>query len=180
MKIKISFGKTTISDIIKRYKNIGENIDELEQSIIDEMKDIGLKEIKSSIGSSAYKVAEPLALVEEKKAIGIRGSQAIYEEYGTGTIGALNPHPEKPGGLNDYNSGKTIRTNQKGYSINKNDGLGGSIPPNTLYWTYYLNGEKIYTQGRPAGTHVYKAKRKIKDNLNDIVKKRVGEYLSKR
>lgn len=179
MKISISFGKTSINDIIKKYKNIGKNIDELKEVIIQDMKDVGLREINSSIGSSEYKTAEPLMVVEEKTAIGIRGSQAIYDEYGTGTIGANNPHPEKLSSLNDYNSGSTIRPNKRGYNIDANDGSGKTIPQGGLYWTYRLNGEKIYTQGRPAGMHVYKAKRKIRNDLNDIVKKRVGEYLSK-
>lgn len=178
MKIKISFGRT-LNDVIKRYKNIAENTDELQQSIIDGLKEVGLKEINSSLGTSNYVSSEPIIVIDEKKAIGIKGTQAIYDEYGTGTIGGLNPHPEKPSSLNPYNSGGTIRQNEKGFAISKNDGLGGTIPPNTLYWTFKHEGQKIYTQGRPAGMHVYKAKRKIKDNLKDIVKERVGEYLSK-
>ena len=180
MKIRISFGKTSIADMIKLYKNIAENTDELKENIIDDLKRIGLKEINNSIGSSKYEASEPIAVIEEKNAIGIKGTQAVYDEYGTGTIGGLNPHPEKPSFLNAYNSGSTIRPNEKGKAIRKNDGLGGMIPPNTLYWTFHYKDKKIYTQGRPAGMHVYKAKKQIKENLEDIVKKRVGEYLSKR
>lgn len=180
MKINLSFSKYSIADIIKRYNNISDNIEELQQNIIDDLKEIGLKEIKSSISGSSYISSEPISVVDEKKAIGIRGAQAIYDEYGTGTMGALTPHPEKPSSLNAYNSGATIRANSRDYAISKNDGLGGSIPPNTLYWTFYMNGRKIYTQGRPAGMHVYKAKKEIKNNLQNIIKKRVGEYLSKR
>lgn len=179
MKIKISFDKTTIADVIKKYKSISEDVDKLQQEIIDDLKEVGLKEINNSLTGSSYVASEPLTVVDERRAIGIKGTQAIYDEYGTGTIGGLNPHPEKPGFLNPYNSGETIRPNMKEYAIIKNDGLGGTIPPNTLYWTFMYEGQKIYTQGRPAGMHVYKAKKKIKDNLKDIVKKRVGEYLSK-
>lgn len=180
MRISISFGKTSIKDVIKKYKGISENIDELADTIIEDLKKVGLKEISSSLGNSQYITSEPLSIVDEKRAIGIRGAQAIYDEYGTGTMGAMNPHPEKPSGLNAYNSGATIRMNTKGRSVKKNDGLGGSIAPNTLYWTFRLNGEKIYTQGRPAGMHVFKAKKEIRENMQSIIKKRVGEYLSKR
>lgn len=180
MKIKISFAKTSIKDMIKKYKSISENVEELQQNIIDDLKEIGLKEIRNSLSSSSYTASEPVSVVEKKKAIGIQGVQAIYDEYGTGTIGGLNPHPKKPSSLKPYNSGSTIRNNWKNEAILKNDGMGGTIPPNTLYWTFKFNGQKIYTQGRPAGMHVYKAKKEVKSNLQNIVKKRVGEYLSKR
>lgn len=181
MKISMKFGKESISDIIKKYKYIGENIDNLKKIIIDDLKEIGLKEINSSIGTSEYKTSEPLTVINRENTIGIGGTQAIYDEYGTGTVGELNPHPEKPGFLDDYNyntiaNGGSIRENKKEESTATLEG----IPIGGLYWTFKFNGKKIYTQGRPAGMHVYKAKRKIRDNLKDIVKKKVGEYLSKR
>lgn len=180
MKISLSFSKTSIKNIIKKYKSIAENIDELEDSIIGDLKEVGLKEINNSIGNSQYVPSEPVTIIDEKAAIGIKGTQAIYDEYGTGTVGMNNPHPEKPNSLNPYNSGKTIRENKKKASIKTNDGTNGIVPIGGLYWTFNFKGEKIYTQGRPAGMHVYKAKNKIKDDLKNIVKRRVGEYLSKR
>ena len=180
MRVSVSFSKKSINDIIKKYEYIANHVDELNESIVDDFKEIGLREINSSISGSNYIPSEPLKIINEKNAIGIKGTQAIYDEYGTGTIGLNNPHPEKPSSLNAYNSGATIRPNKKKGSIKTNDGMNETVPIGGLYWTFKYNGQKIYTQGRPAGMHVYKAKNKIKDNLKSIVKKRVGEYLSKR
>lgn len=179
MRVSLSFSKKSINDIIKKYEHIANHVDELNESIVNDFKEIGLREINNSISGSSYTPSEPLQIIDEKNAIGIKGTQALYDEYGTGTIGLNNPHPEKPSGLNAYNSGATIRPNKKSGSIKTNDGMNGIVPIGGLYWTFKFNGQKIYTQGRPAGMHVYKAKNKIRDNLKNIVRKRVGEYLSK-
>lgn len=178
MNFKIVFKKTTISELKKKYQYIAENVDKLEETIIKDLKEIGLKEIQNSLSNSNFEASEPINILEEEKAIGIQGTQTFYEEYGTGTIGENNPHPEKgsaPIPLDDYNSGKTIRVNSKNTSNASKEG----IPLNGLYWTYKFEGKKIYTQGRPAGMHIYKAKSKIKSQMDKIIKKRVGEYISK-
>lgn len=183
MKFRIEFKKTTIPELKKRYEDISKNVDKLEQVIIEDLKKVGLQEISDSLSGSSFEASEPINIIDEERSIGIKGTQALYDEYGTGTIGGLNPHPEKgsaPIALNDYNSGKTIRMNKTKDSIAKNDGTGGDIPPNTLYWTYKFEGKKIYTQGRPAGMHIYKAKTKIRNQMDKIIKKRVGEWLLKR
>lgn len=182
MNFKIVFKKTTISELKKKYQYIAENVDKLEETIIKDLKEIGLKEIQNSLSNSNFEASEPISIIDEDRSIGIKGTQALYDEYGTGTVGGLNSHPEKgsaPIPLDAYNSGKTIRMNKREKSVKKNDGTGGDIPPNTLYWTYKFEGRKIYTQGRPAGMHIYKAKNKIKSQMDKIIKKRVGEYISK-
>lgn len=182
MKFRIEFKKTTIPELKKKYQNISKNVDKLEEIIINDLKEIGLREIQDSLNGSNFEANEPISIIDEERSIGIKGTQALYDEYGTGTIGGLNSHPEKksaPLELNAYNSGETIRMNERKHPIDKNDGTGGQIPPNTLYWTYKFEGKKIYTQGRPAGMHIYKAKTKIKGNMDKIIKKRVGEYLLK-
>lgn len=182
MKFRIVFNKTTISDLKKKYERIAKNVDELEEVIINDLKEIGLREISDSLSGSNFEASEPISIIDEDRSIGIKGTQALYDEYGTGTLGGLNPHPEKssaPIPLNAYNSGETIRMNKKTEAVKKNDGTGGSIPPNTLYWTYKFEGRKIYTQGRPAGMHIYKAKTRIRNDMDKIIKKRVGEYLLK-
>jgi len=178
MKFRIEFKKTTISDLKKKYSYISKNVEKLEEVIINDLKEIGLKEISDSLSGSNFEASEPTTIINEDRSIGIKGTQALYDEYGTGTVGGLNPHPEKgsaPIPLNAYNSGKTIRTNTSKTSTASKNG----IPVNTLYWTYKFEGKKIYTQGRPAGMHIYKAKTKIKNDMDKIMKKRVGEYISK-
>lgn len=179
--------KTNIKDIRKKYTNLfsKSNLDELENNIFKDLKQEGLQEIRTSVGSSNYEDTEPLNIIERDNAIGIEGTQAIYDEYGTGTMGEHTPHPEKDSAsipLNDYNSGSTIRENT-GINAVGNDVTEATkqgIPLNGLYWTYEHEGKKIYTQGRPAGMHVYKAKTRIKAKLKEVIKKRVGELLSNR
>ena len=173
--------KSNISQIKSQYAKMlsQSNIEKLQSDIIDDLKKEGLQEINASVGADDYEDSEPVSVIERDNAIGIQGSQAIYDEYGTGTMGENTPHPEKDMAsipLNDYNSGKTIRENKSGESEASRQG----IPVNGLYWTYKREGKKIYTQGRPAGMHVYKAKTKIKSHMKNIIKKRVGELLSNR
>ena len=179
MKFRIEFKKTTISDLKKKYEYIANNVDKLEEVIIKDLKEIGLKEISDSLAGSNFEASEPISIIDEDRSIGIKGTQALYDEYGTGTIGKNNPHPEKdtaPIALNDYNSGKTIRVN----SNNRTNASKEGIPVKGLYWTYKFEGRKIYTQGRPAGMHIYKAKTQIRNQMDKIIKERAGEYLSKR
>lgn len=179
--------KSNIKDVINHYKNMfnTNSIEKLQKNIIDDFKKEGLQEINNSVGSTNYEDTEPLNIVDRDNAIGIEGTQAIYDEYGTGTVGEHNPHPEKDQAsipLNDYNSGKTIRPNsginEAGIGLTEASKQG--IPLNGLYWTYKIGSKKIYTQGRPAGMHVYKAKVRIKKKMKEIIKKRVGELLSNR
>lgn len=182
MRISI---KTNIKEIQQKYKTIlsQSNIERFKQNVFDDLKKEGLQEINSSIGNTGYEDSEPLSIVEIENAIGIQGAQAIYDEYGTGTMGEHTPHPDKDIAsipLNDYNSGSTIRENtginSQGNNITEASRQG--IPLNGLYWTYEVGGKKIYTQGRPAGMHVYKAKNRVKKQMKEVIKKRVGELLS--
>lgn len=65
------------------------------------------------------------------------GTHVIYDEFGTGQLGLESPHPEKDRyGLDDYNSGASIRYD--------NNGRG--------FWIF-----KRITYGVPAGAFVYRA-----------------------
>ena len=106
MKFRIVFNKTTISDLKKKYEYIAKNVDELEEVIINDLKEIGLREISDSLSGSNFEASEPISIIDEDRSIGIKGKQALYDEYGTGTVGGLNPHPEKgsaPIPLDAYN-----------------------------------------------------------------------------
>lgn len=189
-EIKVDLTQKSIKAAIKRLKNLKQHIEPLQQKILDDIAEVGLEEINKSLSSSNFEFSEPVTAFSRiesgKLEIGIQGSQAIYEEFGTGTLGQQNPHDLKGNfSLNNYNSGETIRNNRKtdseGIKIPypTSDGSGTIIPVEGLYWTYKYNGQKIYTQGRPAGAHVYKASQRIKKNIKKIIERRVGEELSK-
>lgn len=181
IKIKVDLNGDGLELLIKKLKASKRNLNDLGKDVIEDLKQVGLKEISDSISNSNYEDSEPISTYEAENAIGIKGAQALYDEYGTGTVGANNPHPKKDSSLNPYNSGKTIRPNagipSSGVGITEASKQG--IPLNGLYWTYKHNGKKIYTQGRPAGKHVYKASQRIRKEAKKIIEKRVGEVLSK-
>ena len=162
-EMKVNLSQKSIKEAIQKLKSFKENSKSLEEKILNDIAEEGLDEINSSLSNSDFEFSERVnafSRVENGKAeIGIQGNQAIYEDS------SLNP----------YNSGKTIRENKR---IDSNASSEG-IPVGGLYWTYKYNGEKIYTQGRPAGAHVYKASQRIKKNAKKIIIKRLGEELSK-
>ena len=107
---------------------------------------------------------------ETEKTISMIGEQALYDEFGTGTRGAENPHPAKSEfGLNDYNSGPTIRAAKT--EIN-------GIKPGDLYWTYKDEaGEVHFTQGIPAQKEGYDSLKAMKQKAPEIIRKRMEETL---
>lgn len=178
--------RESINTFIKNLRAFKKNIKVAETEILDELSNEAESTIQGSVSSSNYEDCEPITVIKEgkgkKRRVGISGTQAIYDEFGTGTVGQHNPHPEKGNyDLNDYNSGETIRANT-GINItgdNVTEATKQGIPLNGLYWTYKYNGKKIYTQGRPAGMHVYKGHNKVKQVMKKLIDDKVGEVLSK-
>lgn len=179
--IKINLSSNDISKTIKQLKKLKKDISNANKEIVNQLSELGLQEIQTNYSNTEYKDGnEDISFFEtgtnNKKTIGVIGSQVLYNEFGTGTKGEQSPHPEKNNySLNAYNSGKTIRRNQKNDSNASQEG----IPEGELYWTYYINGQKHYTQGIPAGQQVYKAAKKLQEEKKKISKKVVGDVLSK-
>lgn len=178
--IKFDLMKDDVNELIKKLENLKKEAERAKDNIIDDLKEVGRDMISYTLSSDPYlnDSNSNTSYYETKNKIGINGSQSVYDEFGTGTKGGIYPHPDRKSSsepLNDYNSGKTIRNN---WSENSSASKNG-IPVNTLYWTYIKDGQKIYTQGRPAGAYVYKGKKAIKIAMKTINKKRVGELLSK-
>lgn len=178
--IKIDITKGELKGFIKNLKKVGKQAEKVRKSIENDLKKEAKNEILTSLSGNPYQAENPTSYFENEDSIGIVGAQAIYDEYGTGTLGANSPHPEKPGDLKGYNTGPTIRPNA-GFNDNGaiTQATKNGIPLNGMYWTYYSNGKKIYTQGRPAGMHIYKGQKAIRSKFKKISEKKVGEWLSK-
>ena len=78
----------------------------------------------------------------------IRGADIEYQEYGTGTLGALRPHPNNPFGADSYNKGASIKT----------DKVNGK---EISYWVY----GQYARVGSPSGHFVYDARKKTSEYL---------------
>lgn len=179
--INLNLSSQEIKELIKKLENFKKEISKADAKIVKELSDLGLKEIEQNYAATPYKDGNDdvnffTTGTEKKKKIGVSGTQVLYNEFGTGTEGESSPHPKKGEfGLNPYNSGKTIRRNNSENSTASQLG----IPTGGLYWTYMDGSVKKYTQGIPAGRQVYMAANVLKKEKDKIVKKVVGDALSK-
>lgn len=177
--IKVPLSISGMNDLKNKIDTLKNSLDQVSVDITKELADYTYKEIQNNINNTQYKDGndDVMAFKEingTKAKVGMRGSQAIYDEFGTGTQGQQSPHPIKGQfNLNGYNSGKTIRRSS--------GRLGEGFPSKgTLYWTYKdKSGNIIYTTGIPAGKQVYNASRALRKAKNSIVKQKVGDMLSK-
>ena len=171
----------SINSLIKNLENFKKDIKQADKKIVDELCKIGLQEIQQNYASTPYKdgnddVGFFITGSNAHKKVGASGTQVLYNEFGTGTEGANIPHPKKGEfGLRGYNTGTTIRQNNRENSNATNNG----IPVGGLYWTYMDGSIKKYTQGIPAGKQVYLAAKTIEKQKKKIIKKVVGDALSK-
>lgn len=178
-KITISLNEKEISNLISELDKTANKLEKMGEKIIDEVAEIGLEEMRKNLASSQYETSDEISFskvgTHKEKKISMIGTQAIYHEFGTGTMGEQNPHPQKEQfALNPYNSGRTIRRNTNATGTASMLGM----PMNELYWTYIdENGWKHYTQGIPAQKIVFNADKTIKEKLPSICKKAVEEVL---
>lgn len=181
-KINLDLSTQQINQMIKRLEKLKKELNKSSEEIVKELSEMGLQEIQSNYAATPYKDGNDdvgfftSGNGKNRRTIGAVGTQVLYNEFGTGTEGANSPHPQKGDfGLNAYNSGKTIRPNNNANSSASQLG----IPTGEMYWTYMDGNVKKYTQGIPAGKQVYLAAKKIQKEKNKVVKKVVGEALSK-
>lgn len=183
-EIKVDLSENGISKLLKEINNLKANINSVGEEIVKDLADFTEKEIAKNLASTTYTDGNDDVEVFNKgkgteRTVGMSGEQALYLEYGTGTMGEKNMHPKRDSSLDWYNSGVTIRqnTNPKGAASKNKE---NPIPLNGLYWTYNKDGHKHYTQGIPAGLQVYNATLALKAKKTEIIKKKVSDALSKR
>ena len=135
-KIKMELSTTSVNEIKNKILQLQADLNKAKELAVEDMANFALKEIKTNYAGSPYTDGnDDVSFFKEKKEnkiiVGVKGSQCVYREFGTGTEGLNAPHPIKnkfP--LNDYNSGKKIKVNSK---------------TGELFWIYKnKNGEKIY------------------------------------
>ena len=178
-KINIPLTKKGINDFKSKINNLISELPKVNEEILSELANLGQNEIEKNRASTIYTDGnDDYKIFKEKTEngykVGARGSQVLYDEFGTGTEGLNAPHELKNNfNLKEYNSGKTIRS----AGINMKPETG--ILPGELYWTYKgKDGNIVYTQGIPAGKEVFNAEQTVKRKKQQIIKKKVGEVLS--
>lgn len=180
-KIKVKLSLQELKKLSNKIDEIKKEIPNCNKKAMRALAEYARQEIETNIANTPFKdgnddISTFIREENNKIIVGMRGSQAIYDEFGTGTKGQQSPHPLKGKmGSKGYNTGKTIRTNNNPNGTASQLGIGQG----EKYWTYYDNGIKVYTTGIPAGMQVFNAAQSSKKEKQRIVKKEVGEVLSK-
>ena len=173
--IKVPLSVKNLEQLKKKLETFQKDIKKVDKDIVEDLIDIADKEIREGYSSSPYEgYQESNTFTKTENKASVSGVDVLYREFGTGTMGASDPHPIKGKfELNDYNSGRTIRT-----ATNKIPADSG-ISPGQLYWTFKKNGVLYYTTGIPSGKEVYYASKKTRESIKKIAKERIGGAISK-
>ena len=162
--------------LVAQMDNWAKLMEKASKNIVNDLAEYGFNKMQD-IYKEAQKSYQDMSSMdftitgsETEKTVSMMGEQALYDEFGTGTLGEQSPHPIKSEfGLNAYNSGPTIRKAQK--EIN-------GIKPGELYWTYKDEaGVTHYTQGVPAQKEGYDSLKATIKKAPEIIKKRMEETL---
>lgn len=179
-KVIVDLDKDGIDMFLSKLKNFNKKLDNSQKEIVNDLAQYAMKEMQTVYNNSNVEDSTPMSFDvignDYEKQARMAGFQAIYDEFGTGTIGEMNPHRAKGNfELNPYNSGETIRTNK---SENSRASLEG-IPVGGLYWTYRdSQGNKKYTQGIAAQKEGYTAFQKTSKKATSVARKRIQEVLN--
>lgn len=178
--IKVQLSVNGLRNLSDKINNLKSGLEKLDENIVNKLADYTKTEIENNLSSTQFKDGnDNVSTFVEKNGnrtkVGMRGSQVLYDEFGTGTEGQKSPHPYKGKySLSGYNTGKRIR--KASASVNEKTG----IPIGTMYWTYKnKQGETIYTTGIPAGKQVFNAAISLRNKKKQIIKQEVSDVLSK-
>lgn len=178
--IKVPLSVNGLKDLSNKINNLKTELKQSEEKIVEKLANYTKTEIENNLSSTQFKDGnDNVSTFVEKNGnrtkVGMRGSQVLYDEFGTGTEGQKSPHPYKGKySLSGYNTGKRIR--KASATVNEKTG----ILIGTMYWTYKnKQGETVYTTGIPAGKQVFNAAISLRNKKKQIIKQEVSDVLSK-
>lgn len=175
-----NLGKKELEKMKQKIDSWSIAMEDFAEGVVKDLTEFGVEKMEEIYSTYPLKGNEPLQFYISgtplDKKVNMAGKQAIYNEFGTGTEGQLNPHPIKSSfSLNDYNSGPTIRKAKP-----NSRAVEEGIPEGDLYWTYIdSSGKKQYTQGTPAQREVYDSFVATISKSDEIVKKNFLERVLK-
>lgn len=164
-----------IKDLINYLKYVGTTLEETTcENIVERLCNDGktyaslLNQVAPSGGTEKSTVEKYVSGTSGQ--IYLSGPNAVYDEFGTGEEGALNPHPMKDMfGLNPYNSGSFVSSHTDIYGQH--------------FWFYspmkghpYFN-EKGLTYGIPSGKQMYNTLNYIYEIKDNITKEEINKAL---
>lgn len=178
----VDLDKNGLLNLQKEISKMGSKMKIAQKQICKELSEYGVKKMQEIYDNYELFGNYPSTIYTEgtdtEKKIIMRGPQAIYDEFGTGTLGEQNPHPIKSEfNLTEYNSGRTIRP-ARGVDVDEALKQGTQIPEGGLFWTYRnAVGDKIYTQGTPAQKEGYDSMMLTKSKSPQIIKRIMKEVV---
>lgn len=165
-----------ISDMIERLGVLQDNIKTACEDITTELVETGLKlaiendSYAPNSGNNDYSFVSDVN--RGKGYIAMVGDDSVYVEFGTGDVGADNPHPlhSKIPGINPYNSGPTIKLDDMGrhYWVYK---------PLANVGDYYFDGGLTY--GIPAGCQMYNTLLELQELAPNVTKKHLSQAIKR-
>lgn len=175
--INIGLSTQELNNLQKQVDNLIKILDNASKNIVKDLSDTALENMQKIYRESNFSTSTPMDFSitgnEYEKKVAMSGEQALYCEFGTGTMGEQNSHPQKGEfGLNPYNSGRTIRMMTPELKAKK------GLPIDGLYWTYKDEaGNLVYTQGIPAQKEGYDSLKLVAKKAPSVIRKRVGEAI---
>lgn len=153
-KISIDvFNKRSISDAISLLRKEQDRVEENYQKSVEELTQIGyeymLSIVKFDTGELANSITWEYDVSTNIGRIIVGSDYAIFVEYGTGIVGANNPHPQPaPGWTYDKNS----------------HGEAG--------WSYWDDKQQCFrwTKGQAATAFVYRTMEYMKSQAGDVLR----------
>lgn len=176
--IKIELSRKELQKWAGKTQEWAKKVDIAGKNLVQDLAELTKTEMENNFNSQTVKTITPMSFEIEKnndytRTVKMIGTQAIYNEFGTGTEGEESPHPKKTEfGLNPYNSGPTIRKALTDMETEE----GKIISVGDLYWTY-LDERGIWTptQGIPAQKVVYNAAKVARQKMPELAEKRLKE-----
>lgn len=160
----MSLSKQSIQETINQLKVMQEQLNDSCEHIVEDFVEAGKDYIQRNYESTNTDIINEDWRVDSEingknGKVFSKGSSVIYMEFGTGDIGKnAEQNPKRYDfALNDFNSGKRIKTDEAG----------------NHYWIY--NHE--IQRGIPAGCQVYKASQKLRQNAVSAAKEIVRDDL---
>jgi hypothetical protein len=152
-KISINvFSRKSISDALSLLQKKQDEIEGNYQRTVEQLTQIGYEYMMSIVKIDSGELAESISWEYDAETntgrIRVGSSYAIFVEYGTGVVGAANPHPQPAEGWT--------------YDVNSHGEAG---------WSYWDDKRQRYfhTKGQPASAFVYRTMEYMKSQAGKVL-----------
>jgi len=153
-KISINvFSRKSISDAISLVQKKQDEIEGGHSKTVEQLTQIGYEYMMTIVKVESGELADSITWEYDAETktgrIKVGSDYAIFVEYGTGIVGASNPHPEPAPGWT--------------YDVNEHGEKG---------WTYFDEKQNRYrwTKGQPASAFVYRTKEYMKSLAGETLR----------